>query len=214
MYPMYDKIEELASSSEAAIFGKAMHKTLDNLVIYNEWMVEETEATDISIEGRSGYVSTALDRMASIQSVLDNPNFSEATRQKWEKKLDELKEQNTQLDMEKENRENELELQTQLLEQRAVTEDTIQELRHVVKKHVGHSRRIILEALQDSGVDIRIYFSGVMDGNHCMRFSEFGEKIMKKITKNMLELDGIKGNENLTVVMNKHHCLMTKILSL
>ena len=74
--------------------------------------------------------------------------------------------------------------------------------------------KIIFEALQASGVKIRIYFSGVMDGNHCMRFSEFGEKIMEKITKDMLELDGIKGNENLTVAVNKHHCHMKKILSL
>ena len=80
--------------------------------------------------------------------------------------------------------------------------------------HVGHSRRIILEALHDSDVDIRMYFSGVMDGNHCMRFSEFGDKIMEKISKDMLELDGIKGNEKLTVAVNKHHCHMTKVLSL
>ena len=36
MYPMHDKIEELASYSKAGIYGKAMHKTLDNLIIYDK----------------------------------------------------------------------------------------------------------------------------------------------------------------------------------
>ena len=37
---------------------------------------------------------------------------------------------------------------------------------------------------------------------------------MEKITKDMLELDGIKGNEKLTVAVNKHHSHMTTVLSL
>ena len=47
MYPVYDKVEELMSSSKAVIYGKAMHKTLDNLLIYGKWMLEETETTGI-----------------------------------------------------------------------------------------------------------------------------------------------------------------------
>ena len=51
MYLAYDKVGELMSSSKAVVYGKAMHKTLYNLLIYNEWMLEETETTDMSIQG-------------------------------------------------------------------------------------------------------------------------------------------------------------------
>ena len=73
-----------------------------------------------------------------------------------------------------------------------MTEDTRRELECTITKYEGHSRMIVVAALKAAGVDIRIYSSGIMYGNHCMKFAEKGEDIMSKITEDMLALDSIK----------------------
>ena len=42
--------------------------------------------------------------------------------------------------------------------------------------------------MKNHGVDIRVYFNGIMDGNHCMKFAERGDSIMTEMTKVALEL--------------------------
>ena len=53
----------------------------------------------------------------------------------------------------------------------------------LLKKHKGHFRQIIIYCLKKCGVDIQVYFSGVIDRTHCMKLAENGECIMSVITK-------------------------------
>ena len=42
--------------------------------------------------------------------------------------------------------------------------------------------------MKNVGVDIRVFFNGIMDGNHCMKFAERGDSIMAEMTKVTLKL--------------------------
>ena len=63
---------------------------------------------------------------------------------------------------------------SQLTDQLAVAVLTREELEAILEKHQGHFRREIISVLKNVGVHIRVYFNGIMDGNHCMKFAEKG----------------------------------------
>ena len=90
-----------------------MEDTLDKLQKYYEWMSEELEDTDVSVQGWSEYVNTMVGSIASIQAVLDilGTRISAATREKWEKELQKLKEQDEEINKNTKKRDDELEYQ-------------------------------------------------------------------------------------------------------
>ena len=49
------------------------------------------------------------------------------------------------------------------------------------------SRRIIVEALKRNGVDIQVYFNGVINGPHCVKFVNNGIKIIDHIKSKMMK---------------------------
>ena len=46
----------------------------------------------------------------------------------------------------------------------------------------AHLRQVVIDALKKNKVDLQVYFSGVMNGEHCFKFAENGEKIMNEIS--------------------------------
>mmetsp|Transcript_41414 Transcript_41414/g.86931 ORF Transcript_41414/g.86931 Transcript_41414/m.86931 type:complete len:355 (-) Transcript_41414:50-1114(-) len=89
--------------------------------------------------------------------------------------------------------EEQVENECQLMEQLFVTRKMREELLTVLKKHEGHSSRVIANAMSNHGVDENVYHKRSIDGNHCMILGMKGEKIVDEIST---EMKKVRKSEN------------------
>ena len=78
------------------------------------------------------------------------------------------------------------------------------------KKHDGHASRKIGGAMKHNGVDEKVYHSGSIDGNKCIKFGENGTKIVEAVTRDMKKV--IKNDENVKY-LNKLDSILRELLS-
>ena len=57
-----------------------------------------------------------------------------------------------------------------------MTQKTKEDLKSVIGKREGHFRRVVIDALKKNRVDLQVYFSDVMNGEHCFKFPKNGKK--------------------------------------
>jgi len=64
-------------------------------------------------------------------------------------------------------------------------EGTLEHMEDLLKAHTGDSERELKRTLKANNVDIDAYHGGSIEGNHCMYFGEYGDKIMDTMKKTM-----------------------------
>jgi len=117
--------------------------------------------------------------------------ISDTTRAKYEANLATVQEQFEAIEN-KEMSSDEIEYAALMAEKKGIVSENIKHLTQLLAKHEPYSKRAILHVLNENKVNLQVYFNGVMNGDHCFKFCEKGEKIMDGITKLMLE----KFNDN------------------
>ena len=167
-------------------FCAQIQEQRDNLVVYIEWLQEELADTAAVIQGRDAYIKSLTERMTGAKEVLENPRFSEATYGIWIAKLVDLEEEQRLFEEANTESADESEHNVHLMETLAIALKTKDEVDTLFKKHKGNFKRIIIPVLKKFGVDIQIYFNGVMNGEHCMKFASNGDGIMSEITERIM----------------------------
>ena len=105
----------------------------------------------------------------------------------------------------------------QVLEQLGVAQQTKEDLKDILDKHQGFSRRAVIETLKGNGVDMKLYHEGMIIGNHCFEFAKNGNKIMNELTTKMKdemkELDDTVANNSLKTSLDKFEILMSDVIN-
>ena len=81
--------------------------------------------------------------------------------------------------------EDEVENESQLIEQLFVIRKTRDKYVQMLKKHKGHASRVIGDAVNANGVDENFYNKRSIDGKKCMKFGENGTKIVDQVDEKM-----------------------------
>ena len=84
--------------------------------------------------------------------------------------------------------------ESQFMEQLFLTRKMHQEMLTILKKQDGHSSRVVASAMSKYGVDENVYHKGSIDGNHCIKLGQNGTEIVDEVTSAMRKL--IKDSKN------------------
>lgn len=186
LFDFFCKVEELYGGDSLSL-RQNIEKEMNRMRAYESWLDNEMSDINALIGGKKSSEKDILKRLSGIQEILAIPRITEHTRAKWEASLDKVKAELETLDKAIELEDGEKEHLAQLLEIKTIAEESTTYLSKVLTKHEGIHQRIIVDALKIHGVDIKVYHSGVMDGNHCFTFSERGVEIMDLIITEMLK---------------------------
>jgi len=182
---------------------------LNKLIAFNTWLDQHNTDIDGLIQEEDEQMKAMMMRLSRIQDILDNPRYGEATKATYQAKLAEAEADMKELE-EQQMSDDEIDLAVQLSELKPIVENNIVHLRQILAKHGKISKSIIVQVLKKNGVDIQVYFSGVINGPDCFQLAKKAQAIMEGITKAMLEEFG--DDARLNTAMVKFNTQMQAIL--
>eukprot|EP00986_Skeletonema_menzelii_P013028 scaffold7382_cov83-Skeletonema_menzelii.AAC.1 len=156
---------------------------------YKKWLDSELEELLKAIEGQDTVTAGILERMAYANGILElGDRVSTTYKEKYKEILTQATEQLRKIREGEYLTDEEKSQQIPLVEQSCLTAKTISHLTSLHSKFDARSRRFIVEALKKHGVDIQVYFDGVINGPHCIKFVDNGIKIIRLIKKKMMDI--------------------------
>ena len=188
VFDFYLKVELLHPGQGLSLFREYIEAELNRLVAYDAWLAEELSDFEALVDGQAKQMDVLMDKLGSIRTALALECLSDKYRKKYEKSVKELEVLRKELQESMQGTDDELSYSAQLMEQQQITNDSISHLTRILKKHEGHTQRLIVKVLKKHGVDIQVYFSGVINGPHCFTFAQKGTEILADLTKEMLDI--------------------------
>ena len=185
-FDWYKKIEMLYKGLSPKLFV-SIQLELDKLVAYETWLVQYLVDFQTSLAGKDTKRKELMTRLEAVTLYLSVGTISQAKRQEYDRKLSQVEDELKTLDEEEQEQEEELDFAALLSEQLAITKENIKHLTKLLNKHVSITHTIIVQVLKKHGVDIQVYFSGVINGPHCFQLAQNSVMIMEEIADQMLE---------------------------
>ena len=173
---------------------ETVEKTLNDVITYENFLKKHLKDDVAEMQVYLQQENILDELIDNTTKQLENEHISNDQRTYYTKVLSDLNEKKQQAEdnlnnphMEDDiNIEKLTEYKTYVLEQLQITKQTRQELELYLKNHEGHSARVVIASLKKYGVDVQVYHSGAIIGNHCMLFAQRGDNIMDAIKKGML----------------------------
>jgi len=188
LFDFFQCVEDLDSGASLGS-RNAIEREIKNLGEYKAWLDSELGELQKAIEGQDTLTAAILERIAYAKGIVEmEGRISTAYVEKYKDVLNQAKEQLRQIRDGEYLSDQEKSQQIPLIEQSCLTAKTISHLTNLHKKFDTRSRRIIVTALKKYGVDIQVYFNGVINGPHCLKFVDNGIKILKHIKQEMMSI--------------------------
>ena len=105
--------------------------------------MEEQSHTIAAVEGQVKTMDEFLKQRAAAEVILSMHNLSQEAGIIWENKIQIINEQQKQWEERNKYTNREVDYQAQLLEQLLITNQTKQDLQSILRKHEGHSSKVI-----------------------------------------------------------------------
>ena len=200
MRKSYRRIEALESASVGvgnapAQFQERVEEAEEMAKEYETYLAQKLASKMGAVDANKKLMDQLFHQM-NYHELMMGASASPSDRSLWLGSLELLREQlvwaqNASTELNTEQIKNE----SHLMEQLFVTKKNKEEMLTILKKHEGHSSRVVASAMTKNGVDENVYHKGSIDGNHCMILGQNGTKIVNEVTAEMKKV--VKDSQNI-----------------